>query len=376
MPKPRHFLAVAWLRHYGRSGMSPTPSNRNAFLELLETIKAPIDAELERVLTVERHAFGSLGVEVSQMLECASNLCQGGKRLRAGLIATGYELVSGCSAAAEPLFIRAGVAIELLQSYFLIHDDWMDQDATRRGNPTVHVALAQRFGNEHAGACGAILAGDFLVTLAHRIFHGVALGSCAAAALLEEFSRMQLAAIAGQQLDVIGVTRNALSVYELKTGSYTVSGPLSIGLLLAGAPSTVVPLVDRFALPVGIAFQLRDDLLNLFSGSDRTGKPQGSDITAGKWTWTAQWVREHASDRELRTFDEAFNNRGAAPDALRAALDVVETSGARRATETYIRELERVSVDAGSALETHLNLPARGQSLLGSAVQALLHRDA
>jgi geranylgeranyl diphosphate synthase, type I len=355
--------------------MTSAVSPRSPFLDLLREIKTPVDATLELTLNDEVRAFGVLGEEVQWMLESARVLCRGGKRLRAGLIAAGYEAVSGRPSVAHPPVIGAGVAVELLQSYFLVHDDWMDQDATRRGNPTVHTDLARRFDDSHLGACGAVLAGDFLVGLAHREFHRVALTQTNAAPLLSEFTQMQLAAVAGQQLDVIGRTRNALSVYELKTGSYTVSGPLCLGALLGGAPTSALPAITKFAMPAGIAFQLRDDLLNLFAAPDQTGKPQGSDITAGKWTWTAQWVKQHAAASQLRVFDAAFGARDASSADLGAALAAVNDCGALAATEAFIQAREQECLTALWVLADELRLSRHGVELLQSAVTALLHRS-
>lgn len=348
---------------------------KNPFLDLLREVKSAVDSELERVLGEETRSFGPLGEEVQWMLESATTLCRGGKRLRAALIAAGYQVVSRRGGLPENV-ITAGVAAELLQSYFLVHDDWMDQDATRRGNLTVHVDLAHRFDDVHLGACGSVLAGDFLVALAHREFHRVALGHGNAGPLLAEFTGMQLAAVVGQQLDVIGRTRNALSVYELKTGSYTVSGPLCVGALLGGAPVSTLSALNEFALPAGVAFQLRDDLLNLFASPDQTGKPRGSDITAGKWTWTAQWLKRHADGQSVKHFDRAFGKRDASLAELEAALEAVRESGALAATEAFISERERESHSALARLDRQLELTPDGVELLGAAVVALLHRSA
>jgi geranylgeranyl diphosphate synthase type I len=356
--------------------MSESASASPAFLSLLGSLKAPLDAGLEGVLERSIDTYGALGEEIAWMLESALTLCRGGKRLRAGLVAAGFEMASRTPAASNDKVLGMGIAVELLQSYFLVHDDWMDRDGTRRGNPTVHADLGRRFADEHLGACGAVLAGDFLVTLAQREFQRVAVTCSAAPQLLEEFTRMQLAAIAGQQLDVIGLTRNALRVYELKTGSYTVSGPLILGLLLGGAPVGITDVVDRFALPVGVAFQLRDDLLNLFSPPDQTGKPQGSDITAGKWTWTTQWLQSHATPAQRSAFDLAFGNCEASEDVLQKAILAVESSGARAATERYIAELERTSAQERVALAELLDLSPGAVLLLDSAVSALVHRQA
>lgn len=350
----------------------------NPFLLLLGQLKPLLGVRLDGVLSDERASQGPLGPEVDAMLSAATDLSRGGKRLRAGLLAAGYLGFQtnglGFNAASDlPLAVlQAGVALELLQSYFLIHDDWMDQDATRRGCPTVHTSLEERFRSTHLGACGAILAGDYIVTLAHQIFHDVALEHKAARQLLNEFSAMQLAAVVGQQLDVVALTKDPLKVYELKTGSYTVNGPLSVGALLGGADKEVLPTVSAFAKPVGIAFQLRDDLLNLFADPALTGKPLAGDIVAGKWTWTARWLFENAPAREKARFEAAFGVSNASTETLRLAIAAVEESGAREATENNIRALQTAAHEQLGRLP----LNGLGNALWAGALEALVNRTA
>ncbi len=267
--------------------------------------------------------------------------------------------------------LQSGVALELLQSYFLIHDDWMDQDETRRGCPTVHATLREQFSSSHLGACGAILAGDYVVTLAHQVFHDVVLSRNNTRELLREFSAMQLAAVVGQQLDVVALSKDPLKVYELKTGSYTVNGPLSVGALLGGANTEVLAHIGAFAKPLGIAFQLRDDLLNLFADPALTGKPRAGDIVAGKWTWTARWLKDNASAQHKADFDAAFGCPDTPADALHSAIAAVENSGARQATEAHIQTLHA----AASEQLVRLPLNPRGQTLWAGALEALVNRE-
>ena len=358
--------------------VAPESSTPNPFLLLLGQLKPLLDARLEAVLAAECATRGPLGPEVDAMLRAASALSRGGKRLRAGLLAAGYlgfqaETQGFVSASDLPFAVlEGGVALELLQSYFLIHDDWMDQDATRRGCPTVHTTLSERFGASHLGACGAILAGDYVVTLAHQTFHNVALGASCARELLNEFSAMQLAAVVGQQLDVVALTKDALKIYELKTGSYTVNGPLSVGALLGGANKEVLNAINGFAKPTGIAFQLRDDLLNLFAATELTGKPLAGDILAGKWTWTAQWVLSNAETQHKLQFQAAFGRADASVDVLASAIRAVEASGARAATEAHIAQLYATAREQLNRLP----LNARGRALWAGALDALVHRAA
>src|SRR5690606_34345522 len=194
--------------------------------------------------------------------------------------------------------LGVGVAFELLQSYFLIHDDWMDQDDTRRGGPSVHFALGRHFRSSHAGACSAILAGDYLAALSMRVLVEATRRHPRQGELLESFATTQLLTVAGQQLDAISDAHDAERVYQLKTGNYTAKGPLLQGAMLAGASKKTLAAIGRFAEPVGIAFQLRDDLLGLFAKAADTGKPVGNDLLVGKRTWTVQWALAHAGRKE------------------------------------------------------------------------------
>ena len=161
-------------------------------------------------------------------------------------------------------FHQAGVALELLQAYFLIHDDWMDQDLERRGGPTVHAHLGRRFRSTSKGASAAILTGDYAVALATRVLANLDLPGRRLSGVLTCFADMQLDAVAGQGLDVIGRGRDVELTYRLKTASYTVRGPLIMGAL------SYKPSNDRYSFPwmsdSGWAGTCRQLLLQLNDG--------------------------------------------------------------------------------------------------------------
>src|SRR5699024_2237997 len=124
--------------------------------------------------------------------------------------------------------------------------------------------------------------------------------------LIETFATTQILTVAGQQLDAIRSSADAEKVYQLKTGNYTAKGPLLLGAMLAGADKRTLTAIARFAEPVGIAFQLRDDLLGLFAKGADTGKPVGNDLLVGKRTWTAEWALAHAKRPEKRAITAIF----------------------------------------------------------------------
>ncbi len=343
----------------------------NPFAALVREVKPDVDARIEAVFDDHLARYGNDGVEVTETLKQARALsARGGKRQRAALVVAGQKAFERGRPARWDVAVECGVAVELLQSYFLIHDDWMDQDDTRRGGPAVHVALTKRFKSAHKGAAAAILAGDYLVALATERLVTATSRRRELPELVKRFSQMQLAAVRGQQLDVIGLTKSAERVYELKTASYTVDGPLQLGALLAGASAATQRRLSAFSIPVGVGFQLRDDLLGALGDPATTGKPRGNDILQGKWTWLVEHTMAHGTRIQRRSLRAALGNQQATAAQLEAATAALVDSGAATACETRIAELSNA---AERALK-RLRLTPKGHALLSGAMAGLLER--
>jgi len=354
--------------HQGPTPTTAAPrTNGNTFLALLTEIKPEIErriaARFEEKITRAR----AYGPAIAAMLEASRELSlRGGKRVRAGLIAAGWITAGG----ARPLdaAIDAGVAFELLQSYLLIQDDWMDGDTTRRGGPSVHAALAKELGGEHIGATAAILASDMTWGLAVETL--VSIGGLPAERRLEVmqvFMRIHEDVVLGQQIDVLGKAEDVEVMHDLKTGSYTMRGPLLIGATLAGASPELNAALVRFAAPLGIAFQLRDDLLGSFGDHAETGKPVGNDIVAGKRTSLMAEAARLANEDERSALARAHGRADADAEAIAAATRALVTSGARRAVE----ERQRSLCDAAEKELASMVVPAAARSILAGVVDAL-----
>jgi geranylgeranyl diphosphate synthase type I len=239
----------------------------------------------------------------------------------------------------------------------------------RRGGPSVHAELAKRFKDEKRGHSSAILAGDFAAALATQVIARVHAPEGRHGAVFEEFARMQHDVILGQQLDVASPDHDPEAIYALKTASYTVSGPLCMGALLAGGKSGTLRALASYAAPVGIAFQLADDLLSAFGDPSVTGKALGNDLRAGKRTPLVLEALRRARGRERRQLTDVFGKRRASDAQVQKALAVLEQSGARKKTEARIAEL----VAAGTrALDK--GVPRQGRELLEGAALALTAR--
>ncbi|MGH7327133.1 MAG: polyprenyl synthetase family protein, partial [Polyangiaceae bacterium] len=302
-----------------------------------------------------------------------------GKRLRGAFLAAAFEACEGEDPAA---ITPALVALELLQAYLLIHDDWMDQDDVRRGGPTVHAALRATFDGRDADVC-AILAGDLAHALALESLCTCRVREKYVARASRELGRMLHAVTIGQMLDVRGSAerrrtdlRAAIdTVYDMKTGSYTVRGPLVLGATLAGASDARVADLEKIARPLGILFQLRDDLIGVFGDPSVTGKSDSTDLLRGKFT---ALVVEAADDSEvlgaiaeLRRAHAAgapeSETRGIAEN-LRTRITVC---GARARVEERMSLLHEEATQAIFAAD----LTPRGRELLVGAANVMGGRD-
>jgi geranylgeranyl diphosphate synthase type I len=340
----------------------------NPFLALLASVKRDIDKKLDSFFAAELAQVRSHGTEVAAMIRAAAALSsRGGKRLRPTLLVAGFRVVAP-EGDLEPA-LDAGLALELLHTYLLVHDDWMDGDALRRGGPTVHAALGEHFDDERLGAVTAILAGDYAAALATEVMGRVRMPPARQAGVIAAFAEMQKHAILGQVLDVASPDHDPEAVYTLKTGSYTVLGPLRLGALLAGAKASTLKALEGYAAPVGIAFQLADDLLSAFGNPNLTGKALGNDLRAGKRTPLMLEGLKRARGADRRLLTATFGNARASEATVKKALLVLERSGARKRTEMRIEEL---LAEGLGALRTGVSRQAR--ELLEGAALALTAR--
>ncbi len=344
---------------------------QTAFNALLRSVQNDVEARLLGYLDSTVEDAARHGSEVVDLVKALRDLCsRGGKRLRPALVAVGARAAR--SGVSLELALEAGVALELLQAYFLIHDDWLDHDSERRGGPTVHVHLGRVFRSTEKGAAAAILAGDYAVALATEALSHIELPARRASRVFACFAEMQRDAVAGQQLDIIGRTGDIERTYRLKTASYTVKGPLTLGALLSGGSPSLLTALDRFSVPAGVAFQLRDDLIGVFGDPALTGKPRGGDLKAGKHTLLLENALGRARGKDLAALRQVLGNRRASEKQVERAIGVIESSGAREAVEARIAEL---TTEASAALESKA-LSDEGRLLLRGAVEALTLRQA
>jgi geranylgeranyl diphosphate synthase, type I len=341
------------------------------FLRFLKRHKARFESHMRRRLRAAQRQFPRLGTPTLATTQALVELCErGGKRVRPGLVLAGALCIA--DRPANRAIFDAAVALELLHGYFLVHDDWMDGDLLRRNGPSVHAALREQCGNDHLGDAAAILAGDWGVAVATAWMAKLPLTGTRLSAALACFANMQLAAVLGQIRDLLADDNDAELTYRLKTASYTVSGPLVLGSILAGANATQRKAIADFALPIGVAFQLRDDLIGVFAPTAQTGKPFASDVRAGKRTALVLECLRRVSAADVRFMRRVLGNPNARQKDLARFVHLLDSSGAKALVEARIRTLHR----RGLAKLSKAKLRAEGKALLASAATALIVRDA
>jgi geranylgeranyl diphosphate synthase type I len=259
----------------------------------------------------------------------------------------------------DATLVTAAASLELLHACALVHDDVMDASATRRGRPAAHVRFARSHreqgwsGNPEAyGTGAAILLGDLLLSWADEMFRTAGFSPEAVARATPYLDACKTEVVAGQFLDLAGQAigessvHEALRVVRYKSAKYTVERPLHLGAALAGAGPETIDALSTYALPVGEAFQLRDDVLGVFGDPAVTGKPAGDDLREGKRTVLVAHAYERATVEQRAALDGGLGDPAlttAAVDRLRA---VIRETGALAQVEDDIAALARHASDA------------------------------
>src|SRR5499427_10371883 len=280
-------------------------------------VRDRVDRALQAFVSRQRGVLLAAGGDLRPGAESIAGLLAGGKRLRPAFCYWGWRGAGGPDC---PEIINAAAALELLHAGALIHDDLMDASDTRRGQPSLHRQFEARHARSHwngspaaFGMGAAILLGDLLLCWTDEMFHASGLPGEALRRGRPVLDRMRTEVFAGQYLDLLGqvtgdeTLAGALRVVEFKTTKYTIERPLHLGAALADeCASTAGGLAaayTAYGLPLGLAFQLRDDILGVFGDPAQTGKPAGDDVREGKRTVLLAIARKQATPGQAEIID-------------------------------------------------------------------------
>ncbi|HEX6515293.1 MAG TPA: polyprenyl synthetase family protein [Nocardioidaceae bacterium] len=329
----------------------------------VDAFRAAVQQTLEAFVAEHGRRLAPLGEDAARLVAAAERSVTGGKRFRAAFCYWGFHAVHARPGAGEALgeegaLLRAASALELLHASALVHDDFLDASDTRRGQPAAHRAFAalhraRGWGGdpEQYGGAAAILLGDLLLAWSDELLRTCGLPAARVADALVCFDATRSEVIAGQFLDVSLQARGesdvaqAMRVLRYKSAKYSVERPLNLGAALAGGGPEVQHALSQFGLPLGEAFQLRDDLLGVFGDPDVTGKPAGDDLTEGKRTVLVALALERAPAEDAKLLDDRLGTPLSAQDVQRLR-QVIVRSGAPGEVEERIRRLTRRSLAA------------------------------
>jgi geranylgeranyl diphosphate synthase type I len=329
-------------------------------------IRQQIDAILERFFEAKCEEARLLSPKAIELVSEVRDLTmRGGKRLRPIVTAAAYRAASGANDVGPTFAI--GAALELLQTYLLIHDDWMDEDRERRGGPAVHYAFQTKHGHDHLGASLGILAGDLASTFGWELLLECRFPERRREEGFSLFVRIQKEVFAGQQLDLM-TDGDVERMHDLKTGSYTTRGPAELGGILADTDAAGMQALRDWATPLGVAFQLRDDLLGTFGSALQTGKP-GDDLRHGKHNAVvAAFRRLGPGATEQALLQGVWGRADAGDEDIASATEVL--AGAKAEVEARLGFL---ADEARSALASS-PFDERGKQILGEVTRQLTDR--
>ncbi len=324
--------------------MSPHP--------LGEDFQTAISSSIGAQIAAHRTQLAPIDPAADELAQAIDSLMQGGKRLRAGFLRWGHLAAGGQDSEATT---RAATAMEFFQAAALLHDDVMDDSDTRRGRPAAHRAWAQRHRDTHLqgspeehGLAGAILAGDLCLVWADAAFSDCGWSPEQMLRARPTWNLMRTQLMGGQFLDVLNAARpwdtatprtrhdRVRQVMRFKSAKYSIEHPLLIGADAAGIdPQTRTHLSD-YGLHLGLAFQLRDDVLGVFGDPTVTGKPSGDDLREGKRTALVVEVLDRATPADAERFASLLGSPDLSGDQAEWMKHQLTATGAVDAVEAQI----------------------------------------
>jgi len=319
-------------------------------------IRPQVQEIIDEFLNEQKPILNGVSPAASQLVDFAREFLVGGKRLRAAFCYWGYKAAGGDS---EKEILHAASALEFLQGCALVHDDVMDASDTRRGKPAIH----KRFENLHNdqsfagskelfGVGGAVLLGDLMLSWADQMLLNSGFEFQALKRGKDLYDLMRTELMAGQYLDLYnqakrgGDVAESFNVIRFKSAKYSIERPLQLGGKLATDDENLNKVLSDFGLPLGEAFQLRDDLLGVFGDPEITGKPAGDDLREGKRTVLIELAFENANPAESKLLEDLFGKADLTQHEVDNLREVLQATGAQNRVEELIEQLFQRSNEA------------------------------
>jgi geranylgeranyl diphosphate synthase type I len=344
---------------------------------VLTSLAARVDGVLSTFLDSRCAALAEMDEALIPVADAVRTLVgSGGKRLRPAFVWWGHRAAGGRG---DAEVLKPAGAVELLHTFALIHDDIMDRSPTRRGLPAVHTALADHHRQAGLvgdpawfGVGGGILAGDIVFVWADMLFESAHLEPTAMSRARTAFAELRCEVMAGQYLDLrlaglpTATDADSLRVSLLKSGRYTVTRPLQVGAALGAPDADLDRALVGFGDPIGVAFQLRDDVLGLTGDPGTTGKGALEDVREGKQTLLVLRARDLADDGQRKVLADVIGDPHATQADVDAVREIVVDTGALADVEARVATLRAQAEQALAGVRE----PARS-ALLELAADAI-----
>lgn len=359
-----------------------------------ENVRDQVDSVIERfLLTARENAHADYGEETGPLFDAMERLLSGGKRLRAAFTYWSWRAHGGLvGSEAGEAAIGVGAALELFQAAALFHDDLMDKSDTRRGSPTAHIHFAKVHREQswpgddvQFGLSAAVLLGDLSLVASEEVFSEAVelLSPDVSSSVRRIFNHMREEVTLGQYLDVLSQVRpwqvdatqaeeSARRVIRAKSARYSVEHPISLGAALAGASDSQRRTCREFGLPLGEAFQLRDDILGVFGDPSETGKPAGDDLREGKRTVLLARAMGSASPPDVAELRDKVGSPDLNSDDIDRLRSIIVSSGALSGIETLVTDLSTTAFNILDAAD----LATDGKAMLHELGLAAVRRAA
>ncbi len=332
-------------------------------MTLLSEVRTSINEALLEFVRTENKYLNEIGSELVPVANAMERfLLDSGKRLRPIFSYVGFL---GTGSKPTPEIIKACASLELVHVCALMHDDVMDGSDTRRGAPAIHRAFEQMHienklhgSSEQFGISAAILLGDLALVWSAKMLHQAGLSNDVLVRALEMYDEMRVELMAGQYLDVYEQAlgsqsvERSLKVARYKSGKYTIERPLHFGAALGSAnPTALYEIYSNYGLPLGEAFQLRDDVLGIFGDPAETGKPAGDDLREGKRTVLLAKTMELASKNEKEVIESALGDQKLSPAKVEEIRKIIIDCGALEQLEELITALTNQAITALNSID-------------------------
>lgn len=319
---------------------------------------------------------------VSDFYKNLADFSEGGKRMRAFLVYLGYQIgakvqkdksTKGQRGKDLERVLPICLAIEIVHSFLLIHDDVIDQSDTRRFKSTIHKRY-EKVGGGHYGMSQAIILGDIACFEAFALVSSTDFDDSLKIECVGQLAKTLLETGYGEALDVEttfkgGAFGEIYQVMDLKTARYSFVGPLVLGATLGSAEKHQIDALTMFGLACGIAFQLEDDILGVFGDEETTGKP--SDLHEGKNTLLVYKALEDAKPGEKGVLAKIWGDKNASHEDLKIVQGIISSSGA---LEWSRQEQERLVVKAKAQVKK-ITADKRLQRVLGQVADFVISRQ-